>query len=125
MSHRSLPLHHLLDRPGQSRAQALAEHRATGFADCRQPLERPLTRTTLPQLTHQETVRQHDQVNVPCLALDITQLTISEAELLLAVPVEGLRTCPTLPIGPHDSTHLPCDSVRHQDLEGLVIVPIS
>src|SRR5208337_3907253 len=98
MSHWSFLLHHLLDCPGQSRAQALAEHRSTGFADGHQPMERPFTRTTQPQLTHQETVRQHDQVHVPCLALDITQLTIPEAELLLAVPMEGLRTCPAIPI---------------------------
>src|SRR4029078_380302 len=100
------------------------EHRWTGFADGHQPMERTLTRTTMPQLTHKKTVRKHEQVNVPCLALDITQLTIPEAELLLAVPMEGLRTCPAIPIDPHDSTHFPGDPIRHQDFAGAVIVPV-
>src|SRR6516225_9347611 len=119
-----LLLCHLLDRPSQSRAQVLTEHCSTGFADCRQPMERPLTRTALPQLARQETIRQHDQVHVPGLALGITQLTVTEAELLLTVPMEGLRTCPAMPVHPHDATHLPGDSVGHQDLAGLVIVSI-
>ena len=38
---------------------------------------------------------------MPGLALGIT-LTVTEAELLLTVPMEGLRTCPAMPVHPHD-----------------------
>src|SRR5271165_4129531 len=124
MTKRPLPLCYLLDCPGQRRAQVFAEHCSTGFADCRQSMERPLTRTALPQLAHQETIRQHDQVHVPGLALGITQLTVAEAELLLTVPMKGLRTCPAMPVYPHDPSHFPGDPIGHQDLAGLVIVPI-
>src|ERR671921_1946962 len=94
----------LLDRPGERRTQRLPTHRPTGFADGHQPMERPLLRTTLPQLAHEQTVRQHDQVDVPGLALDITQLTIPQTDLLLAVPMERLRARPAMPVHPHDPT---------------------
>ena len=75
--------------------QVLSEHGPTGFADCRQPMECHSRGTVLPQLAHQETIRQHDQIHVPGVALGITQLTVAEAELLLTVPMKGLRTCPS------------------------------
>src|SRR5512146_2896260 len=100
-----LPLRYLLDGPSERRAQIFPEHGSTGFADGRQSMERPLTRTALPQLAHQETIRQHDQIHVPGLALGITQLTVAEAELLLTVPMKGLRTCPAMPVHAHDPTH--------------------
>jgi hypothetical protein len=71
-------------------------------------MERPLTRTALPQPTHQEAVRQPDQVNVPGLALDITQRTVAEAELLprtIRLTSQGIR-------------------FDNQDLAGLVIVSV-
>src|SRR6266567_2796841 len=73
---------HPFDRPRQRRAQRLGQHRATGLADGRQPLRCPFIRTALPQLTHQQAVRQHDEVQVPGLALTVTQLTIPQAQLL-------------------------------------------
>src|SRR5512142_2521010 len=88
----------LLDRPRERRAQGLLDHRPTGFADGHQPMERPLLRTALLQLAQEQTVRQHDQVHVPGLALEITQLTVTQSELLLAVPMEGLRTPPAMPV---------------------------
>jgi hypothetical protein len=45
-------------------------------------MERPFLRTALPQLAHERTVRQHDQVYVPGLALIVTQLTITQPKLL-------------------------------------------
>src|SRR5919112_3564468 len=99
----------LLDRPGERRTQRLPTHRPTGFADGHQPMERPLLRTALLQLAHEQTVRQHDQVHVPGLALEITQLTIPQPELLLAVPMKGLRPRPTMSVDPNDPTHLPGD----------------
>ena len=106
-----------LPRPASRRV--LPEHRSTGFADGLQPTERPLTRTVLPQLAHEQTVRQHDQVHVPGLALAITQLTVSHAKLLLTVPMKGLRACPAMPVRPHDPTHFPGDPIGHQDLAGF------
>ena len=91
-----LPFGDLFDRPGERRPQGLFEHRPTGFADGHQPMERPFFRTALLQLAHEQTVRQHDQVHVPGLALDITQLTVAQSELLLAVPMKGLRPCPAM-----------------------------
>src|SRR5207248_3002426 len=44
------------------------------------------------------------------------------AQLLLAIPMKGLRACPTMPVGPHDSTDLPPHPVRHQDDAGRGVV---
>lgn len=96
----------LVDRPRERRTQGLPRHCPTGFADGHQPMERPITRTALLQLAHEQTVRRHDQVHVPGLALDITQLTIAQSELLLAVPMKGLRTRPAIAVHPHDPTRL-------------------
>src|SRR5512135_2958076 len=87
-------------------------------------MECPFLRTALLQLAHEQTVRHHDQVHVPGLALDITQQTVPQSELLLAVPMKGLRPCPALAVHPHDPTHLPGDPVRHQDLDRLHVVAI-
>ena len=87
-------------------------------------MECPLLRTALLQLAHEQAVRQHDQVHVPGLALDITQLTVAQPELLLAVPMERLRARPAMPVHPHDPTHLPGDPVRHQDLAALLVVAV-
>src|SRR5205807_2137537 len=57
----------MVDCPSHRRAECLSQHRSTGFADGRQLLVRPFIRMALPQLFHQETVRYHDQVHVPCL----------------------------------------------------------
>src|SRR5947209_3529316 len=90
-----------------------------------QPLERPSLRTALLQLAHEQTVRQHDQVYVPGLALEITQLTITQPELLLAVPMKRLRARPTMPRDPDASAHLPGGPVGDQDLDrfGVVAIP--
>src|SRR5258707_7797440 len=112
----------LVDRPRERRPQGLPQHRPTGFADGHQPMERPLTRTALLQLAHEKSVRQHDYVDVPGLALDITQLTITQPELLLAVPMKGLRARPAIAVHPYDPTHLPGDAIRHQDLDALRVM---
>src|SRR5512147_1057517 len=106
----------LLDRPGERRSKGFLHHRSTGFADGHQPVECPFLRTTLPQLAHEQAVRQHDQVDVPGLALEITQLTAAQSDVLLAVPMERLRARPAMPIDPHDPARLPGDPVRYQDL---------
>src|SRR3954465_16077634 len=114
----------LLDRPGERRTQGLLRHRSTGLADGHQPMECPLLRTALLQLAHEQTVRRHDQVDVPGLALDITQLTITQPELLLAVPMERLRARPAMPVHPHDPTHLPGAPIRPQDLATRFVIAV-
>src|ERR1700730_799414 len=51
---------------------------------------------------------------MPCLALAIPQLTVSHAQLLLAIPMKSLRAGPTMPIGAHDARDLPLHPVGHQ-----------
>ncbi len=61
---------------------------------------------------------------MPGLALDITQLTVVLPELLLAVPMEGLRARPAMSVHPHDPTDLPGDLVRHQDFATLRVITV-
>jgi hypothetical protein len=62
---------------------------------------------------------------VPGLAFAVPQLTISEAEFLLAVSVECFRACPTTAIGFHDAFRIPEDAIRHEYLARFGIVFIS
>src|SRR4051812_5784045 len=119
------PSGHLLDRPRERRPQGLLLHRPTGLADGRQPLERPFLRTALLQLAHEPTLRQHDQVHVPGLALEATQLTLPQPELLLPVPMKRLRARPTMPIHPNAPAPPPGGPVGDQDLDrfGVVAIP--
>ncbi len=86
----------------------------------REPFHGPVE----PQLTHQEAVRQHDEVRVPGLALTVTQLTIPQAQLLLAIPMKGLRACPATPIHTHDACDFPLHPVGHQDDARLGVLPL-
>ena len=106
----------LLDDPGEGGAERLVQHRSAGFADGLQPTVSPILRTVLPQLTHEQAVRQHDQVHVPCLALAVAKLTVSHAKLLLTVPMIGLRACPAIPICAQNATHFPRRPVADQYL---------
>jgi hypothetical protein len=54
-----------LDDPGQSVTEGLTQDRQAGLANGRQPFQCPTTRTALPQLPHQDAVRQEDQTQVP------------------------------------------------------------
>src|ERR1700683_3309350 len=76
------------------------------------------------QLLHQETVRQHDEVHMPGLALGVTQLTVSHAQLLLAIPVEGLRAGPTMAVHPQNTTNFPGCPIADQYFGrfGIVLV---
>src|SRR5690348_15730789 len=76
----------------------------------------------LPQLFHEKTVRQHDEVHVPGLALAVTQLTIAHTQLLLAIPMKGFRSCPTMPVTLDNAVHLPVQVIRDQDDPGLFVV---
>ena len=59
----------LVDRPADRGAQRFSQHCSTGFADGRQPTKSPFLRTTLPELAHEQTVRQQDEVHLPGLTL--------------------------------------------------------
>src|SRR3954468_21143901 len=95
----TLPILHLFDYPGDGFPQRLAEHGATGLADGRQACVSPFLRTVMPQLRHQSAVRQEHEIHMPGLALATPELTRAHAQMLLPVPMEGLSSCPPLPIG--------------------------
>ncbi len=76
-------LYDLVHGPTDCRAQTFAQHRSTRLADGRQLAKSPFLRTVLPKLAHEQTVRQHDEVHMPYLALAATQLTISHTKFLL------------------------------------------
>ena len=61
----------MVDGPSHGRTQRLSQHCSTGFADRPQLLVCPVIRMALPQLFHQQTVRYHDQVHMPRLALAV------------------------------------------------------
>ncbi len=112
----TLPLLGLLNYPGDRFAQGLAEHGPTGLADGRQAYVSPLLRTVVPQLGHQGAVRQEYEIHVPGLALATPELTRAHAQMLLAVPMEGLRSCPAFAIGLEDAMHFPIGTIGDQDL---------
>jgi len=114
----------LNDGPLEGCAQGLGVHCAAGLADGRQPLASPLLGTALPEFDHQEAVRQHHQVHVPCLALATAQLTVSHAQLLFAVPMEGLGACPATTITAHNARCFPGRPIGNQDLRGAGIATI-
>src|SRR5690606_17974804 len=72
-----------------------------------------------PQLGHNRAVRQEDQMHMPGLALAVPELTLAHAEMLLPVPMKGLRSCPAMAIGLEDASDFPEGSVRHQHLVRL------
>ena len=113
-----------VENPVDHRANRFAEHCAATFADRRQLHGRPITQTCFIQFSHQKTVRQKDHIGVSGLTLIISQLTISEAEFLLAVSVKSFRACPTTAIGFHDAFGVPKNSIRHQYLTRFRIVLI-
>ena len=59
----------LLNGPMDGLAERFSRHGSTGLADGRQHRLSPATRTALPHLGYEETVRQHHQIQVPGLAL--------------------------------------------------------
>ena len=65
--------------PVQGGAEGFVEPCVTGFADGLQPTMSPCSSTVVLEFTHQKTVREHDEVNVPCLAHTVTKLTIPHA----------------------------------------------
>ena len=110
--------------PLESSAQGLVGDGATGLADGRQPLQRPILRAGGAKLLHQETVRQHHQVHVPCLALAAAQLTVSHSQLLLAVAVKSFRARPALSIDLQDAIDFPACAIGQQNFSRRLVAAV-
>src|SRR5215212_5204582 len=87
-----------INHPFERLGQRFAEDQPTGFADGRQAHVRPVLRTVVSHLPHEGGIRQDDQMHVPGLAQAVSELTLTHAEMLLSVPMEGLCPCPAFPI---------------------------
>ena len=112
----TLALLNLLDHPSDRFAQGLTQHGTTGLADGRQACLSPFLRTVVPQLGHQGAVRQEHEIHVPGLALAFPELTITHAQMLLAVPMEGLCSCPALAIALENAMHFPIGAIGDEYL---------
>ena len=80
----------LVHNPVDQLLQEFAFDRPTGFADGRQHGPSPVLRTALVERTHQQTVRCADEIHVAGLPLAVAHLAISQAQLLLPVPMKRL-----------------------------------
>jgi hypothetical protein len=94
------------------------------LADGCQPVNSPIFRAVVSKLLHQETVSQHHQVHVPCLALAAAQLTVSHTQLLLAVAVKGFRSGPSMSIDLQDAIDFPACAIGNQDLSWHFVAPV-
>ena len=105
-----------VDHPGDRIAEGFSQHRHTGLAYGRQAFLCPLTRTALPQLVHQNAMRQEDHVQVPGLAPAVPELTVAHAQMLLAVPMEALCASPAATINPQYPRNLPMGAIADENL---------
>src|ERR671933_536517 len=103
-----------LDNPVYDAFECLSFDGSTGFADGRQRPPSPLLHTTLLQRPHQETVRCADEIHMAGLPLAAAHLTVSQAQLRLAVPMKGLGPCPAMAIHQHHPYDLPPQPVADQ-----------
>ena len=110
-----------LDHPGDCVTESLSKHRHTGLAYGRQAFLCPLTRTALPQLTHQHTVRQEDQIHVAGLATALPELTIAHAQMLLTVPMEALCAAPATTINFQYPRHFPMGAIADENFFSIFI----
>ena len=77
------------------------------------------------ELLHQQTVRQHQQVLMPCLALAVSQRTVTHTQILFTIAVKRLCTGPTISIDVQHSMNVPMYIVRHQHLGGTTVAAVS
>src|SRR5580765_6718754 len=61
---------------------------------------------------------------MPRLALAATQLTGAQAQMLLAVPLQGLGACPALPIATQHPGDFPMSVIGNQNLDRFFAVPL-
>src|SRR5712691_2347889 len=92
------------NRPRDRFPQRFAQYCPTGFANGHQRLGGPRTRTALAQLGHEQTMHQQHEIEMPRLALAAAQLTVTQAQMLLAVPMQGFRPCPALSVAAQHSS---------------------
>src|SRR5262249_53355295 len=52
-------------------------------------------------------------------------LTVSQPQLLLAVPIEGLSTCPPMAIHYNYTNHFPFQTVTHQGLSRCLVASLA
>ena len=104
--------------PADGSRQCIAKHAAAGVADGGNESGRPSLYTVALHVRQQQAVRKEDEVGVPGLALAASQLTVSEPQMLLAVPVKGLRSGPTPTIGADNALHFPVQLVGDDDFGG-------
>src|SRR5712691_6722161 len=88
----------LVYNPIDHALQGFGLYGTTGFANGRQRPPSPILHTVLLQRAHQETIRYADEIHVAGLPLAAAHLTVSQPQLLLAVPMKGLGPCPPMPI---------------------------
>jgi hypothetical protein len=98
LRNRPLVIAQFIYNPIDQALKQLGLDRPTGFADGPQRLPSPVMRTTLVQGTHSQTGRCVDEIHVAGLPLTATHLTVSQAQPLLAVPMKGLGSCPTMAV---------------------------
>ena len=72
----------------------------------------------------QQTVHQQHEVEMPRLALAAAQLTVAQAQMLLAVPMQGFRPCPALPVAAQHPGYFPVGLISDQNLDRLFAVPL-
>src|SRR5689334_12293495 len=109
----------LLDGPGERLPKRLTCDRTTGLADGHQAHMSPIERAVVLQLAHQSAVHHHDEIHVPGLAHSVTQLTLAHAQMLLSVPVVGLRPSPASLVDLQDTMGFPMDAIGDQHLARL------
>jgi len=107
-----------LNRPRERFPQRFTQDCPTGFANGRQRLVSPRTHTALAQLGYQQTVHQQHEVEMPRLALAAAQLTVAQAQMLLTVPMQGLRPCPALSIPAQHPGYFPVRVIGNRILTG-------
>ena len=100
-----------VDRPANGSCQRVAKHATAGVADGGDESGGPSLYTVALHMRQQQAVRKEDEVGVPGLALAASQLTVSEPQMLLAVPMKGLRSGPTATIRADDALHFPVQLV--------------
>src|SRR5712692_6700172 len=62
---------------------------------------------------------------MPRLALTAAQLTITQAQMLLTVPMQGFRACPASSVPTQHPGYFPLGLIGKQNLDWLLAVPIS
>lgn len=110
----------LFNRPDKRLAQGFARDGATGLADGHQACVRPIEGAVVLHLAHQSGGRQGDKIHVPGLAHPIPELTVAHTQMLLPVPVKGLRPAPA-PLGDlQDAMRFPVRAIGDKDRARLV-----